>query len=137
MSLSNSGGSAVYSHLDADAPSSVIYYRVAAINVDGTIQYTNVAKLSAISQNPSIAVTPNPVSGNVISIDFRNMEGGEYNAILYNIEGKKISATVFHVSEIKDTKRMRVGMELPSGNYKLVIYKSGGHRYYLSVQIIR
>ncbi len=66
------------------------YYRIKAVDKDGTIGYSNVVKIGSKQTQPDIAVVPNPVKGGQLNIQMNNLVKGNYTAVLYDATGKQI-----------------------------------------------
>lgn len=66
------------------------YYRIKAVDKDGTIGYSNVVKIGSKQTQPDIAIAPNPVKGGQLNIQMNNLVKGNYTAVLYDAAGKQI-----------------------------------------------
>ncbi len=81
-----------------------------------------IAKLTTIS---SATVYPNPVVSNDINIKFTNLETGNYNLKLYNINGQLIASQSLQYSSKDAGITMKVGNEFVVGKYELKIEGNG------------
>lgn len=81
-----------------------------------------IAKLTTLS---SATVYPNPVVSNDINIKFTNLETGNYNLKLYNINGQLIASQSLQYSSKDAGITMKVGNEFVVGKYELKIEGNG------------
>ncbi len=70
-------GNRYYHFTDEYAGNSIIYYRIAAIENDGSKIYSNVEKLEAVATAASVSLKQNPGSRQAV-IDFMNCSKGQY-----------------------------------------------------------
>ena len=74
---------------------------------------------------PSAMVYPNPVVSNDINIKFNNMEPGNYNLKLYNINGQLVASQSVKYSSTDAGVTMKVGNEFVVGKYEVKIDGNG------------
>ena len=86
------GGNAAYSVTDTDPFDGTNYYRIHSVENDGKVKYSSIAEvmMQGISTQPLIVVYPNPVTGNTISVQFNNIERGNYALQLFNATGQLV-----------------------------------------------
>lgn len=121
ISRGNSDNGAAYSWLDVYPPSGVYYYRIKAIGKNGTVLYSDVAKVTIIKRSPAIFVFPNPVTNNVIGLQLTKMPAGMYEAALFSSDGKVISRSRFVHAGGTATEKITPRYLLPGGNYRVEI----------------
>jgi hypothetical protein len=73
----------------------------------------------------SATVYPNPVVSNDINVKFNNMETGNYNLKLYNINGQLVASQSVKYSSKDAGVTMKVGNEFVVGKYELKIEGNG------------
>jgi hypothetical protein len=66
------------------------YYRIKAVDKDGTIGYSNIVKIGNKQTQSDIAIVPNPVKGGQLNIQMNNLVKGTYTAALYDAAGKQV-----------------------------------------------
>ena len=76
---------------------------------------------------PAISVAPNPITNNEIRLLLTNLNKGTYTLILYNNLGQKIYSTAFEHSGGSTTKNIPLGINMPTGSYRLLL--RGAHEH--------
>ena len=79
-----------YSWFDATPNNGVNYYRVKAIDRDGSAKYTSILKVSVGRGAPGLVVSPNPIRGGVLNLQMSNLEKGTYNVQVLSNAGQKV-----------------------------------------------
>ncbi len=96
--LHNNGGRADYTFFDLLNANGTFYYRVKALENNGTVLYSQVMRIS--NDNLAIAtltVYPNPVTNNQLTISAVNIPKGRYTALLIDMTGRQtILKTIDH-----------------------------------------
>ncbi len=124
---------ASYSATDKDAVATTTYYRIKVISVDGTIAYSNIAKLNYNLQLTTYNLFPNPLIGNTLNVQLGNVVAGKYVVSITNALGQKISeSTINHAGgngthSVSITKTIAKGVynvTLTSGDSKQTVYQT-------------
>jgi hypothetical protein len=123
-----------YDFKDLQAGTSDIYYRIRMIEANGSTRLSNWVKVYALPVDPSISVYPNPVVDKNMYLHFRNLEAGEYIAILYNSIGEMIFKKTLSINETNVVKLLHLEHHIASGIYHLRI--SGPNREIRALQVI-
>lgn len=76
---------------DIAAFASNIFYRIKAISITGTVNYSDVVNVQGKNIKDGISIWPNPVSGNKINVAMQNIKEGNYNYSIINYAGKTIA----------------------------------------------
>ncbi len=97
-----------------------IYYRIKAINIDGTTVYSNVAKLTT-KHLPLITIYPNPLIGKTLNIQINDVKTGEYLLSIYNILGQKVTEQIIKHTGGHGTYSFVINPSLNAGNYDVFI----------------
>jgi len=122
-----------YSFNDLRAPSGILYYRVRSTGPVGA-DVSSVVKLSAIDQQSSFRVYPNPVTGTQIPLYGQGIAAGNYDYGLYNQAGQLISSGRFARNE-SDNKTIISLQSVPArGTYYLRIEGPGKQPYQIPIQ---
>lgn len=111
-------------------PSATNYYRIKAINNNGTVQYSTVVKVDMNGKNNSgISVYPNPVTGNNIGLQLNNLAAGKATLKLFNAIGQMVYNE--NVNNIGGSCgiNITVNKTLPAGTYHLQISDASGNVY--------
>ena len=80
----------VYTALDAHPNIGLNYYRVKAVDKNGEVKYTEIAKVSFGKVKSSISVYPNPVTEDKLSINLNNFIVGKYELKVWNNIGQQV-----------------------------------------------
>lgn len=83
-------------------PNTNYYYRIKAINRDGSFEYTHsvVASLKQTGENlEAVKIYPNPVKGGAVTIDFTSVKERELNIVVYDAIGQLIQSKQTPVQE--------------------------------------
>lgn len=114
-----------YSWIDNTSIYNDNFYRIKSIGINNNIQYSAVVKLSISKTDKSIRIFPNPIKGNIFSIQISGA-AGNYTTELYNMAGQKIYTTnVMHTGG-NSTQHIHIPSNLPTGNYQLKIMNENG-----------
>jgi len=85
-----------YSWLDVTPINGISFYRIKAVDADGKFNYSNTIKINPDPSNKAaIAIYPNPVQGNHIAIETGNMNAGNYQYLIFDINGRKVYSHSF------------------------------------------
>jgi len=113
-------GSRQYSAFD-NTPSSVNYYRIKVVNKSGSIEYSNVVKIKLNNKEAEIAVYPNPVKGNVVSLQMTNLTKGKAAVKLFNNQGQQLFATTISYEGGSQLQSIVLPATIAKGVYRLVV----------------
>ncbi len=116
LATGNNMSTVAYAFLDINPLTGANYYRIKSIDIDGTVKYSTVVKVS-MDAIVSFQVFPNPVAGNTINILFADAQAGIYTVTLLNAAGQKVVTK--QVSDITGTGRVSLSLpeSLPKGSY--------------------
>ena len=119
----NNKANSAYSYTDNQAANGDNYYRIKAISKDGTVQYSNIAKVTIGDRREGISIYPNPVVGKTMNVQLSNIAAGNYEVVLYNANGQQVMAQTLQHAGGSITTTMNLPANLPSGIYQLKIGK--------------
>ena len=97
------------------------YYRIKVVDKTGEIKYTRIVKVNISKLGSGISVYPNPVKGNLMNVQFVNLQKGKYNVILYNNLGETIFTQIVEHNGGNANYNVRVTQLISKGSYKLLI----------------
>ncbi|MGC4038956.1 MAG: G8 domain-containing protein [Chitinophagaceae bacterium] len=87
----NNGSQNSYREIDEHVLADVNYYRIKAVSLDGTSEYSVILKVNSPIENKRyIKVYPNPVTTNYFTIQMNNHKPGTYSVRLFNGTGQQI-----------------------------------------------
>ena len=115
-----------YNWLDTQATTGCNYYRIKSIHIAGNIKYSVVVKviITKIKSSPSIAVYPNPITNNRISVQFNNIGEGIYTFQLFNAARQLIAIKTTRHYGTASSETFEINEMLANGIYELQL--SGG-----------
>ncbi len=121
------GGNASYHVIDTDPFDGNNYYRVRSVSNDGSDSYSNIVKVNMKENKPQpgMAVYPNPVTGNTISLDVSGVVAGTYNLQLYNKLGQLVASKKYEHMGNNASTTLDITSSFPSGRYELVLTGPG------------
>jgi hypothetical protein len=92
----NNSGIRLYDWFDQWPLTGTNFYRIKVIEKSGEVKYTEIAQVDIKKSSASVTVFPNPVTGNTLSINLKNMEKGRYSIMLYNNVGQSVFSTIIN-----------------------------------------
>lgn len=122
----NTGGSFNYEYRDALPLIPVGFYRIKAISHNGQIQLSNVVKVERENSISSISIYPNPATGNIIHLFFKNQKKGKYQVKLTNKAGQLIYQNRFYIDQPLIEKAINPAVVLTEGTYQLSVIAEDG-----------
>ena len=114
-------GNITYSWLDENAVTGVNYYRIKAIEISGTAKYTEIVKVVLGKNGTGITVSPNPVRGNLVNIQFNNQQSGRYSIRLVNNAGQEIYKNVLQHAGGSASQSINIPSAVTRGIYQLQV----------------
>jgi hypothetical protein len=111
----------IYSWLDLSPLPAMAYYRVKSIDISGEIKYSGVAKLIMGDEYPMITVSPNPVQGNEMNLQFRNKQEGRYDIRLVDAAGRLQLVSARQHAGGNSTHTIRLPFAVGRGIYQLIV----------------
>ncbi|MFP5042341.1 T9SS type A sorting domain-containing protein [Parasediminibacterium sp. JCM 36343] len=113
--------SATYSYSDK-TPDATNYYRVKATSVEGSINYSNVVKLTTYDLRlMTCSLYPNPLVGKVLNLKLENIAAGKYTVIMYNSLGQMVHKGIAAHTGSSSVNKLRINRQLAKGIYKVTI----------------
>lgn len=137
MPVANNGAGASYGFTDVNPLDGINFYRIRAVNQDGRLQYSSIARVDADKNSPGISVYPNPVSDNTINLSFVNQPKGNYSLILTNKLAQVIYKDELQVTQSNTFFGIRPSATLPAGTYQLSIVSETGDKQVLQVLVTK
>ena len=110
-----------YSWTDLNVPAGVLYYRIKSIGVSGENKYSTTVKVNRGNAGKSIVISPNPVDGNMINLQFNNKVQGKYSIRMLNIAGQSLFSTVTNHAGGTGNHSLAIPAGCKKGTYLLEI----------------
>lgn len=109
-----------YNWVDDNDFAGIVYYRIKVIEISGSVKYSDQVYVNIGNDNGRLLMYPNPVKGNVLSIQVGKMKKGRYDVLLYNNAGQNVYNSSLYIDASNRFYRLNVGVISP-GNYKVQI----------------
>ena len=111
-----------FQRADNNAPAQTLYYRIKAIETSGRTILSNIVKLAEVKQKSSIAVIPNPVTGKLLKVYFKNQPKGNYSLKLLASNGQEVIAgKIFTITSNNEVHKIKLPANTAFGAYKLIV----------------
>ena len=117
----NSATELSYSFTDAAAPATTLFYRIKSIGTAGEVKYTNVVKVLSGNVKPGFAISPNPVEGGIVNLQFTNQAEGRYTVRLLGTNGQSVFTRVATHAGGNSTQVLNLPSTIASGTYQVEI----------------
>lgn len=126
-----------YQFNDLQPLTSTAYYRIKAVDNDGKVLLSNIAKSMAvsISLKPTMSVYPNPVINDNLQLNLTNLQAGTYILQLTNSLGAVKYQTKVVVNSSSLNKTISFTNYMAKGSYSLSIINEEGKRISQSLVI--
>ena len=125
-----------YSFEDNNATNNLLFYRIKSASLSGVVQYSSIVKVSSLTNDESIAITPNPVINKEINLRFNNVETGIYTVAVYSAEGRLVKKSSMVISAGQSVQQISLKKSVVSGNYNVVITDPRQKIRNISIQIL-
>lgn len=112
---------ATYNWLDENAVNGSNYYRIKSVDNNGQAKYSSIVKVTIGKAGAVITVSPNPVQGNFINIQFTQEPAGKYGVRLINIAGQVVYNRTMQHAGGSASQTFTLPSALVSGIYQLEI----------------
>lgn len=114
-------GVADYTKNDISPLAADNFYRIKAVDIDGSVNYSSVVKVSSLKSVASISVYPNPVVNGQMNIEFTGQAKGNYAVQLVNSEGQLVYKGMVNVTGDNFNETIRLGRSITPGTYQLSV----------------
>jgi hypothetical protein len=118
LSATNTGK---YSFVDNAPLAGVAYYRIKAVDKDGTFSYSAILKSNAKAQQTDFTIAPNPVKAGLVNIQLTGMSTGNYSFNVYDVSGKQLFNKLVFVESGNSTETFQLPSTIQPGIYKLQV----------------
>ena len=115
-----------YSYTDINANTGDNYYRIKAINKDGSVQYSSIAKVTIGDRREGISIYPNPIVGKTMNVQLSNIAAGTYAISMTNANGQQVMEQPLQHAGGSVTETVQLPVTLASGIYKLRVAGNSG-----------
>ena len=108
-----------YHFEDNTANNSNLYYRIKAVDLDGSSTYSNIVKVGFNSVKPEILIYPNPVVNRKVCLTFKGHAVGSYQMDIYSTSGQLIKSELIALTSEGQVLTMKLPYNLSAGTYIL------------------
>ena len=115
----NSTSEQIYYWVDDNPLPGNNFYRIKSLNIDGSVKYSSIVKVSSNKSQPSLTVAPNPVKGNVFNLKVNNINKGNYSLEIVNVMGQKVYVEKLQLQSGSSTVNVTFPNSLKSGIYNI------------------
>ncbi len=131
----NNNTSADYNWLDAKPFSGYNYYRIKSVEKNGTVKYSEVIRVTTNNIGDDISVYPNPVTNNVINIQFNKQPLGRYMLHLINDAGQVVYEKEISVNSNNSSQALSLQPSFAKGIYQLKLNGPGDKKTVQKISI--
>jgi Secretion system C-terminal sorting domain len=117
----NATQSKAYNWVDKTPNTGVNYYRIKAIDNNGSFMYSNAIKINNGKTKTELSLYPNPVINGKINVEASGLTKGLYTINVYSITGAKVYTTTLQSEGTTVAKTIDLSNAVKSGNYTLEI----------------
>jgi hypothetical protein len=97
------------------------YYRLQTVDLDNSTKLSRIIKVNMAKGKPGIEIFPNPITGQVLILQFENMEKGVYQLDLFTNSGQKIYTGTINHAGGSSAETLQLPATYASGIYQLRI----------------
>ena len=123
--MGNSSRPVSYGWFDANPLNSNNFYRIRSVNKAGIIKYSSIVKVAISSGKEEVKVYPNPMKGNIFSLQLNNIVKGTYTITVTNKLGQKIYTEPYEHNGGSAATNIELKFDLPIGIYDLQVTGEG------------
>jgi len=114
-----------YHWVDANPRTGNNYYRIASVDINGNVSYSNIMTVNHENGNPGIRVYPNPASTYNFNLQMVNQQPGNYEIKLFNSTGQLFMTKSIQYSGGSTVEKLQPQQNIPPGIYRLEIKMPG------------
>jgi len=118
----NDGNAATYQYIDRTRPSGTLYYRIKGVELDGTLMYSSVLRITIDKSVKALHVFPNPVSGNQFTWE-ASLPQGAYTMRITGSNGQQVMQTTGNHSGGNISQVVQLPAGIKKGVYMLQLIK--------------
>lgn len=117
----NTNNDLTYNWLDATTFTGTVFYRIKSIAVNGEIKYSSIVKVMMGNVKTSITISPNPVEGSIINLQFSNEAKGWYTIRLLSAAGQAVFSKMIEHAGGNSNHLINLPTLISRGAYQLEI----------------
>lgn len=110
-----------YSYVDMSASAANNYYRIKAVDKDGSFAYSSVVFTVSDSKVATVTVYPNPVINKQVNVQLSNLVTGSYNVEVYNNLGQAVLSKFIQLDGANTSLTLQLPSSVSAGLYRLSV----------------
>jgi hypothetical protein len=110
-----------YSWMDNSPNIGNNFYRIKAVDNNGTFQYSTVVRINVGKVKGGLNVYPNPVKGGQLNVELVGINKGEYKARIYNMNGNLVHTATILSEGTSLSKLVTLPSAITVGHYTLEV----------------
>jgi hypothetical protein len=125
----NNGKAVNYDWFDANPFKTNNYYRIKVVGVNGEVKYSSIVKVGNSKETEKVSVYPNPLEGNVVTLQLGGIADGKYEVQLFSSIGQQMMSTSINKQGAVQTQTLSLPKNMSAGVYRLSIRAEDGTIY--------
>lgn len=110
-----------YSYIDMSVSTANNYYRIKAVDKDGSFAYSSVVFTISDSKVATVTVYPNPVINKQVNVQLSNLVTGSYNVEVYNNLGQAVLSKFIQLDGANTSLTLQLPSSVSAGLYRLSV----------------
>jgi hypothetical protein len=120
-SKGNSSVSIGYSFFDATPVAGTNFYRIKAIDNDGSVKYSSIVDVNISRTKSDVTVAPNPIRNNNMNVQLSDIAKGTYSLKVFNNVGQVVFTSHISTEGGSLTKSFKLPVTAKAGVYTLQV----------------
>lgn len=110
-----------YNFIDAASSDATSYYRIKAVDKDGSFAYSAVVFTTGDKQIATVTVYPNPITNKQVNVQLANLSKGNYSIEVYNNLGQAILSKAIQFDGGTTSLSLQLPISVNTGLYRLSV----------------
>ncbi len=111
----------LYKCVDVNPATGDIFYRIKSIGLNGSLQYSQVVRMSVDAHERNFLVYPNPITDHVMNVQFARQPEGTYTVKLSSNNGQLLLLKKIEHKGGSDIKMIDLPATITGGHYLVII----------------
>ncbi len=129
IATANNGKAVNYNWFDVSPFKTNNYYRIKIIDANGEMKFSSIVKVGNSRETEKISVYPNPIEGNVVTLQLGGIADGKYDIQLFSSTGQQMMNTSITKQGVVQTQTLNLPLNMSAGIYRLSIRGEDGTIY--------
>ncbi len=119
-------GSSIYHWTDNAVTGKILYYRIAAVDADGAVYYSDIRVVKLKTGQPAMTVSPNPLNGRTLNFRVNDITPGAYSLSFINSAGKTMAVVTVNIAAEGANQAITLPATLQKGFYYIKLDTGSG-----------